>query len=146
MNIRRIALGLIVSAICLYFVLRGVDWGEVLNHLSQVNLPLFLLSMVLMLVAYFLMAWRWQLLLAPLELPTPALPTQDGVDRGTPLSGGLGVSPNFPYYKSSPLPSGRGRGWVPPRLPTWGTAKGVQGCPLTSPSYPPIFHIPSAGI
>jgi len=74
MNIRRIALGLIVSAICLYFVLRGVDWGEVLNHLSQVNLPLFLLSMVLMLAAYFLMAWRWQLLLAPLELPaaTPA--------------------------------------------------------------------------
>jgi glycosyltransferase 2 family protein len=76
MNIRRIALGLIVSAICLYFVLRGVDWGEVLNHLSQVNLPLFLLSMLLMLAAYFLMAWRWQLLLAPLELPadTPDSP------------------------------------------------------------------------
>jgi uncharacterized protein (TIRG00374 family) len=27
--------------------------------------------MVLMLAAYFLMAWRWQLLLAPLELPSP---------------------------------------------------------------------------
>jgi uncharacterized protein (TIRG00374 family) len=75
MNIRRIALGLIVSAICLYFVLRGVDWGEVLNHLSQVNLPLFLLSMFLMLAAYFLMAWRWQLLLAPLEIPPVLSPT-----------------------------------------------------------------------
>ena len=40
-----------------------------LNHLSQVNLPLFLFSMLLMLAAYFLMAWRWQLLLAPLEMP-----------------------------------------------------------------------------
>jgi glycosyltransferase 2 family protein len=69
MNIRRIALGLLVSAVCLYFVLRGVQWGEVLNHLSQVNLPLFLFSMLLMLAAYFLMAWRWQLLLAPLEMP-----------------------------------------------------------------------------
>jgi glycosyltransferase 2 family protein len=69
MNIRRIALGLLVSAVSLYFVLRGVQWGEVLNHLSQVNLPLFLFSMLLMLAAYFLMAWRWQLLLAPLEMP-----------------------------------------------------------------------------
>src|SRR6476661_26322 len=85
MNIRRIALGLIVSAICLYFVLRGVDWGEVLNHLSQVNLPLFLLSMVLMLVAYFLMAWRWQLLLAPLELPAPN-PAPDPAPSSTPTT------------------------------------------------------------
>ncbi|MGA7732880.1 MAG: lysylphosphatidylglycerol synthase transmembrane domain-containing protein [Chloroflexia bacterium] len=75
MNIRRIAFGLVVSAICLYFVFRGVKWGEVVNHLTQVNLPLFLLSMLLMLVAYFLMTWRWQFLLAPLELvPT----TNDG--------------------------------------------------------------------
>jgi glycosyltransferase 2 family protein len=93
MNIRRIALGLIVGAICLYFVLRGVDWGEVLNHLSQVNLPLFLLSMVLMLVAYFLMAWRWQLLLAPLELPSPPA-TPDAASSSPPTT-----------YPSAQLPS-----------------------------------------
>ncbi|HST04440.1 MAG TPA: lysylphosphatidylglycerol synthase transmembrane domain-containing protein [Chloroflexia bacterium] len=79
MNIRRIALGLIVSAVCLYFVLRGVEWSAVLNHLSQVNLPLFLFSMLLMLAAYFLMAWRWQLLLAPLELP-PAPDANDSLE------------------------------------------------------------------
>ncbi len=69
MNIRRIALGIVVSVVCLYFVVRGVDWGKVWVHLSQVNIPLFLVAMLLMLVAYFLMTWRWQHLLAPLELP-----------------------------------------------------------------------------
>jgi uncharacterized protein (TIRG00374 family) len=72
MNIRRIGLGLLVSAVCLYFVLRGVQWGEVWRHLSEVNLPLFGLSMLLMLAAYFLMTWRWQHLLDPLEVPVPA--------------------------------------------------------------------------
>lgn len=78
MNLRRIALGLVVSAICLYFVFRDVQWGEVLNHLNEVNIPLFLLAMLLMLVAYFLMAWRWQFLLAPLELPDERRTTDDG--------------------------------------------------------------------
>jgi uncharacterized protein (TIRG00374 family) len=72
MNIRRIAFGLVVSAICLYFVFRGVQWGEVVDHLSEVNIPLFLLSMFLMLAAYFLMTWRWQFLLNPLDLPLHA--------------------------------------------------------------------------
>jgi uncharacterized protein (TIRG00374 family) len=73
MNFRRIALGLAVSVICLYFVVRGVQWREVLQHLSEVNIPLFLLSMFLMLAAYFLMAWRWKHLLAPLEASTSGL-------------------------------------------------------------------------
>jgi uncharacterized protein (TIRG00374 family) len=72
MNFRRITVGLLVSIVCLYFVVRGVDWGEVWQHLSQVNIPLFLAAMLLMLFAYFLMTWRWQHLLAPLELPGPA--------------------------------------------------------------------------
>jgi uncharacterized protein (TIRG00374 family) len=69
MSIRKIGLGLLVSAVCLYFVLRNVDWDEVWQHLQEVNIPLFLLSMLLMLLAYFLMTWRWQLLLDPLEIP-----------------------------------------------------------------------------
>jgi uncharacterized protein (TIRG00374 family) len=77
MNYRRIALSIAVSGICLYFVVRGVQWDEVWQHLSQVNIPLFLVAMLLMLVAYFLMAWRWRHLLAPLEMPGPAA-TVDG--------------------------------------------------------------------
>src|SRR6476659_6969147 len=76
MNRRRIALGLLVSVVCLYFVFRDVHWGEVVNHLSDVDIPIFLLSMLLMLGAYFLMTWRWHFLLAPLEQPTPPNPTQ----------------------------------------------------------------------
>src|SRR6266550_3179964 len=77
MNIRRILLSVAVSGICLYFVVRGVQWDEVFQHLSQVNIPLFLLSMLLMLVAYFLMTWRWQHLLAPLEMP--GVPAKSGI-------------------------------------------------------------------
>lgn len=68
-KIPTIALGLIISGVCLYFVLRGVEWGEVWRHLTEVNLPLFMLAMLLMLAAYFLMSWRWQRLLEPLEVP-----------------------------------------------------------------------------
>ena len=75
MNIRRVALGLLVSAVCLYFVVRGVEWGEVVRHLSEIDLPLFLLSMLLMLAAYFLMTWRWRFLLDPLD--APSLPAPD---------------------------------------------------------------------
>jgi glycosyltransferase 2 family protein len=69
MKFRSIAISLIISAVCLYFVLRNVNWIEVWNHLTQVNLFLFFLSMVALLAAYFLMTWRWQALLDPLELP-----------------------------------------------------------------------------
>jgi glycosyltransferase 2 family protein len=72
MSIRKIALGLLVSVVSLYFVLRNVQWDEVWLHLSRLNLLLFSLSMLFMLVAYFLMTWRWQHLLDPLEIPGTA--------------------------------------------------------------------------
>ncbi|HKP54724.1 MAG TPA: lysylphosphatidylglycerol synthase transmembrane domain-containing protein [Chloroflexia bacterium] len=71
----KIGLGLLVSGVCLYFVLRGVDWSEVWAHLTEVNLPIFMLAMLLMLAAYFLMSWRWKRLLDPLEV------SQDGESR-----------------------------------------------------------------
>jgi uncharacterized protein (TIRG00374 family) len=55
----------------LYFVLRGVQWGEVWAHLKDVDMPMFGFSMLLMLAAYFLMALRWQHLLDPLHVPGP---------------------------------------------------------------------------
>lgn len=70
MSIRKIGLGLIISAVSLYFVLRNVQWGQVWDHLRQVNPAIFVVSMLLMLLAYFLMAWRWQRLLEPLETST----------------------------------------------------------------------------
>jgi len=78
MTIRKIAFGLIISGVCLYFVLRGVDWGQVWRHLSEVDPTLFLLSMMLMLAAYFLMTWRWQRLLDPLDIPGSPAPPKIG--------------------------------------------------------------------
>lgn len=67
-NLRRVGIGMVVSGVCLYFVLRGVDWGQVWVHLSEVDLLMFSLSMLLMLAAYFLMSWRWHHLITPLNV------------------------------------------------------------------------------
>jgi uncharacterized protein (TIRG00374 family) len=86
MRLRNIAAGLLISAVCLYFVLRNVDWGEVWAHLADINLPVFLVAMLLMLLAYFLMTWRWQHLLNPLDLsdalqdPNPPAEQADASD------------------------------------------------------------------
>ena len=78
----KIGIGLLVSGVCLYFVLRGVDWSEVWTHLTEINPPLFMLAMLLMLVAYFLMSWRWQCLLEPLEAPQQGANSKGG-EKGT---------------------------------------------------------------
>src|SRR5687768_11381347 len=83
MSFRKVALSIAVSAVCLYFVLRNVRWDEVVAHLREVDPPLFVTSMLLMLAAYFLMTWRWQHLLDPLEIPgTLSRPVTPGESRG----------------------------------------------------------------
>ena len=83
MSFRKVALSIAVSAVCLYFVLRNVRWDEVVAHLREVDPPLFVSSMLLMLAAYFLMTWRWQHLLDPLEIPgTVSSPVAPGESRG----------------------------------------------------------------
>ena len=64
---KKIIIGVLVSIVALYFVLRGVNWGTVLNHLGNANIPLLLLSMLAMLAVYALMSWRWRFLLAPIS-------------------------------------------------------------------------------
>src|SRR5437868_2233781 len=71
MSIRKVSLGLLVSVISLYFMLRNVNWSEVWMDLTTIDPALFSLSMLLMLGAYFLMTWRWQHLLDPLDIPGP---------------------------------------------------------------------------
>ena len=63
---KKVALGIAVSLICLGLVLWNVDWRDVWANLGKVNLPLLGLAMLAMLVAYALMSWRWQQLLEPL--------------------------------------------------------------------------------
>ena len=87
MSIRKIALGLLVSVVSLYFVLRNVRWDQVWAHLTRLNLLLFSLSMLLMLVAYFLMTWRWQHLLDPLEIPGVGNPNLNSPSGAAPSHG-----------------------------------------------------------
>jgi uncharacterized protein (TIRG00374 family) len=104
-SIRNILFGLIVSGVCLYFVLRGVEWDEVWGHLSEVSPPLFLLSMLLMLLAYFLMTWRWQHLLDPLEVPGPPAATRHTNPRLTLPTNGSHSQPLHSSLLTPPSPS-----------------------------------------
>ncbi len=76
---KKILAGVVVSAICLYLVLRGVNWEEIPTHLGRVNLGLLALSMIGMVGAYAFMAWRWRHLLAPLMAPAPGVPALFGM-------------------------------------------------------------------
>jgi glycosyltransferase 2 family protein len=78
MSIRKVSLGLLVSVVSLYFVLRNVNWSEVWMHLRTIDPLLFSLAMLLMLAAYFLMTWRWQHLLDPLDIPGAGTSTGAG--------------------------------------------------------------------
>lgn len=98
-NFRKIALGMVVSGVCLFFVLRGVDWGKVWSHLKEVDPLMFAASMLLMLLVYFLMSWRWQQLLDPLEVPIAPSPLLSTPDPAVDTSSRLGAN-SLPYRTS----------------------------------------------
>lgn len=67
----RAALGILLSAVLLWWTLKGVPFGEVLRHLRTANLPLLVLSAVLATGIFPLRARRWRPILAPIA---PGLP------------------------------------------------------------------------
>lgn len=60
-------LGIGVSILSLFIVLRGIDYGQVIDALKSVSLPHLLLAMVWLLATFSVMALRWRYLLLPVK-------------------------------------------------------------------------------
>jgi uncharacterized protein (TIRG00374 family) len=59
----RIALVILLMGVLLFLFFRSVDWGEVWSHLVDVNLPLFVLAVILIPTHVLTRAIRWKYLL-----------------------------------------------------------------------------------
>jgi uncharacterized protein (TIRG00374 family) len=59
----RLTVILAVTAVFLFFFFRGVEWREVLRHLANVNVPIFILSVILMPLHLVTRSLRWRYLM-----------------------------------------------------------------------------------
>jgi uncharacterized protein (TIRG00374 family) len=64
----RFWIGLIISAICLYFAFQGIDFGKLLEALREMNYAWILFACALWCVSYAGRVFRWQLLFAPQKM------------------------------------------------------------------------------
>ncbi len=65
----RLIIGLGISGLMGWLVIRGIDWSRVSETFSSVSVPLVLLSVVVFMVAGLLRAYRWQLLFVNERVP-----------------------------------------------------------------------------
>src|SRR5688572_23965346 len=62
--------GILISAVALYFAFRGRDWGEIFAHIRRANVALILLATAFSTFVFWIRAWRWRYILAPIaDLP-----------------------------------------------------------------------------
>ncbi len=64
----RFWLGLVISAICLYFALQGIQLDQVANSLRGMNYVWLIPAALLFLVSYLARVFRWQLLFSPQKM------------------------------------------------------------------------------
>jgi uncharacterized protein (TIRG00374 family) len=67
MNRRRIILGFAVSAVFLFFALRGQDYGAIREAFSQVTYWYLIPALLLYFTGVLVRAYRWSVLLRPVE-------------------------------------------------------------------------------
>src|ERR1041385_9059466 len=65
------ALGILISAACLYFAFRNVDWARTIKYAREANWPLLVLSAATATCMFPLRARRWRTILDPVA---PKLP------------------------------------------------------------------------
>ena len=79
-------LGIIVTIICLYFVFRGIEYQELFNIVSGINIWFMLVVVAVYVFGYYIRAIRWHYLLKhikkikPGKSPHPAF-TSSGTSR-----------------------------------------------------------------
>ncbi len=71
MNRRRIILGFAVSAVFLFFALRGQDFGAIREAFSQVTYWYLIPALLLYFSGVMVRAYRWSVLLRPVEKVSP---------------------------------------------------------------------------
>jgi uncharacterized protein (TIRG00374 family) len=68
------AIGIVLSAVALYFAFRGIAFDRVITNVRHANLPLLLLAVVAATCTFPLRAWRWRPILAPIAPDLPFAP------------------------------------------------------------------------
>ena len=69
----RLAVGLVASAVFLWFAVRGLNWGDVAANLAGVSLYLILLAVAVFMLASYVRAVRWRLLFAKDDISSARL-------------------------------------------------------------------------
>lgn len=79
----RTAVGILLTAICLYFAFRGVHWSEAVQSARSANYPLLLLSAAVATLMFPLRARRWRTILDPIAPKLPFGPLWRSTAIGT---------------------------------------------------------------
>jgi uncharacterized protein (TIRG00374 family) len=66
-NLARSAIGVLISVVCVWLVLRGVDLGQTARLLGSAQLPWLVLAVLAIASDMFFRALRWQVLIAPIK-------------------------------------------------------------------------------
>lgn len=69
-NLARSAIGVLISVVCIWLVLRGVDLGQTWNLLRGAQLPWLGVAVAAVFADMFFRALRWQVLIKPIK-PVP---------------------------------------------------------------------------
>jgi glycosyltransferase 2 family protein len=63
----QIVLSLLISAVCLYFAFRGIDWSETWRAMRGANYLYLLATIIVTLGSIWLRAYRWKFMLDPVK-------------------------------------------------------------------------------
>lgn len=64
---KKLLLGIAISALCLFFLFRKIDFGKMADAFAAMDYRYLLPALVLTFVSYYLRAVRWKFLLAPIK-------------------------------------------------------------------------------